>query len=1292
MNFPRSAHSPRSLATKSPRPGPDSPTRSPRSRRRGRSLFRAARAIAAIAAASAFGACQEPLDTTRTPTARLTFGDELFGVLCDRLGADILREDLDGASYQSVCHPDSEGVYADVVDESVLPPPSGASAIEARRISLAKMAALARRRSDLVRAFNAAFPDVDIDDPSTEDTSDTVDLLDAMMDLGQRVSTLYDSNPYEKSSVDAPLAPAATRALGDLFAAIGSNDEAKEMLTRMWARKGYRPSNVGLGAVKGTLTYPDLRDFTTNAVQLLGPAGEASPELTVLLEVLRREMQNMSTELSTLPLLDVDPSTAQPNRPRTTIEVARQLMLTEDPRFAKEPNAPPRYIAVRDKRGYAIPLGDTFVDLDGNGSADVDAFGRFVDATGAVVAIDPPFAIPGQTSLVAVDEFGRPEGELYRYVDTVRTPAATVLEAVAPLVDPTRVAPEGDPSAFQTEFETLMYAMAALPVLLGPREDAEYDFEEDRVVPVGTNCPSCLEYSRFRAEDSPIVHLVHAVGQVLADQESDQALLALIDLAESDEAALARVLAAALRAKEISDEHGAGPLPAASLPYENPVWDEAAQVLSDISEQPRLVASLLDGLADPIVVTPFGASNHLGDTMALFAATTDELTYDQGDPNGPAVNLTAGGYLDPQTLVDWNAPRSGTNRSNLERSLLLMHDTGGARTCNRDGAVVRAKVGFLPTISWPLVGDYGQCELFEIPNLGAFFLGAVMQPAHPKRSEFALKDDALNGIMDLLGGVQDPDEMFEDSSGLTGMTTHPTPNALMRLVFFGASSDAFPNMPDLDLVNQGDTTDEFIYNLMDPAATTVCAGQILCSSQNDTIRIRGRNSIFAWERRGFIDYMRPVLTAFVNVSCSEDVSICDKTDFTGENLFFALANTFYRHFPGEDHGPECSTTVAKTDARYCSGAGLNRYEPIIEKVLRTDMIPALHELSKIQRDQVIDIPRRTPGGPASARGSQVMARLVKVLFSQTHSASVGLTNFSGQKGATWTDGTPQAQTTPYNLFADALRGMDVAFDQHPEGAERKAQWRRARSNLVDALLATEGEGAATRFKIRGLAPLLATTLRLFREQLNAHCPNRESGVECTWAREELARNLADALSSPLTARIVDLGEKLRTNEPARRALGRYLTHLLTSETADTLPGTLASMVDMMQILADDEKLVPILRAASVALEPTVGAADTALGVLKALSENEYDRYHVMDHVLANLVTPVPGPNGEPGLSPIETFMDVIAEVHRVDPTDPTAPMAPTDYSAVMRVMEDFMLSETRGLEQIYTIVRRRKRT
>ena len=1253
-----------------------------------------ARTLCLLVGLGAFGACHEPLDTTRKVSEEITFGHDLFGVLCDRLGADAFREDITGASYQAVCHPNGDLEFANEVDESALPKPSGEASKQARRKSVAKMRALALRRDELIRAFNATFPDVDIDDPSTEQAGDAVNLLTALMDMGQRVSALYTTNPYEPGNASAaPLAPAATRALGDLFAAIEANDDAKQMLTRMWGRKGYRPAEVGLGVVKNSLEYPQLRDLTTNAVGLLGPQGDGSPELKTLLGVLKQEMAHMSTELSTLEPLSINASTAQPNRPRTVIELARELMLTQDDRFAPNPTDPPRWIAVRDTKGYAIPVGGSFVDANGDGSADVDSFGRFVDGSGAVVVVDPPFAIPGVAPLGALDGYGRPEGDVYRYVDTSRTPAATVADILVPLVDPTEYAAADDPNNWKSEYETLMYALAALPVLLGEREDAEYDFEEDRVVPVGTNCASCIEYARFRAEDSPITHLVHAIGQVIADRDSDVVLLHLIDLAENNEAALARLLAAALRVKDISNDHdtlaAGGSIPPATLAYEVPVWDEAAVEISKIAGEPRLMRNLLEGLADPVIVSSIGGSDHMGETMALFASTTDELTYNPNDVNGPSRNLTAGGSSDPQTQVDWNAPRNGTNRSNLERTLQLMFDSGGAHTCNRDGAVVKAQL-FGLGVDWPLIGDYTPCELFQIDDLGAFFLGSVVHPAHPKRSEFVLKSDALNGIMDLLGGIQDADQMFEESSGLTGMTRHPTPSALMRLVFFGATSDAFSNMPDHDSLNEGGLTDEFIYNLMDPAATSLCGTDILCDSPSSTLRIRGRNSIFAWERRGFLTYMEPVLTAFVNVSCSEDVSICDLQDLSGETMFLNLASIFWKHFPGEDHGPYCSHTVAKTDPLYCSAAGVNRYEPIIDKALRTDIVPALHGFAVAASASEVTVARGPEKGDVLT-GPQVMERLARAFINQPYAASVGMTDMKGNKATTWVDGTPQAQTTPFNLFAEALHEIDLAFAAHPEGEFRQGQWRRARSQLVDVLLATEGTGNQTRFKVRGIAPLLATTLKLLRHQLNAHCPNRESGSECTWAREDLGRKLAETLSSPLVAAVVDLGEKLRQDPNARRAVERYLRYILTSQEADALPGTLASMVDMMQVLADDEKMVPIMKAASVAMEPNGGCADTTLGVLKALSTTEYDKYRVMDQVLANIVRPIDGPNGEPGLSPIELFMDVITEVHRIDAEDPTAPLAASDYGNIMKVMEDFMLSDTRGMEQIYTIVRKRKK-
>jgi hypothetical protein len=92
--------------------------------------------------------------------------------------------------------------------------------------------------------------------------------------------------------------------------------------------------------------------------------------------------------------------------------------------------------------------------------------------------------------------------------------------------------------------------------------------------------------------------------------------------------------------------------------------------------------------------------------------------------------------------------------------------------------------------------------------------------------------------------------------------------------------------------------------------------------------------------------------------------------------------------------------------------------------------------------------------------------------------------------------------------------------------------------------------------------------------------------------------------------------------------------------------------------------------------------------LKALTSDEYDKYHVMDHVLPNLVTPM---NGGKGLTPLEIIMDTVSEVDRIDSSMPTAPLLPPDYETVFRATRDFLTSDTRGLEQIYTIVQKRPR-
>ena len=59
-------------------------------------------------------ACAEELDTSRQVPARGSAGEEIFGVVCDRLGAQALREDLSGGSQVSVLFetPLSDGATA----------------------------------------------------------------------------------------------------------------------------------------------------------------------------------------------------------------------------------------------------------------------------------------------------------------------------------------------------------------------------------------------------------------------------------------------------------------------------------------------------------------------------------------------------------------------------------------------------------------------------------------------------------------------------------------------------------------------------------------------------------------------------------------------------------------------------------------------------------------------------------------------------------------------------------------------------------------------------------------------------------------------------------------------------------------------------------------------------------------------------------------------------------------------------------------------------------------------------
>src|SRR5580700_6130229 len=113
-------------------------------------------------------ACSD-FSTNRVVPPRGTFGTELYTVVCDRVGAQSLREDVTGASFAAVCHPDANGNFASQVDQSLLPeltattnqagqPVTLAQQQANRALNVARVEALARDRVELVGAFDATVP------------------------------------------------------------------------------------------------------------------------------------------------------------------------------------------------------------------------------------------------------------------------------------------------------------------------------------------------------------------------------------------------------------------------------------------------------------------------------------------------------------------------------------------------------------------------------------------------------------------------------------------------------------------------------------------------------------------------------------------------------------------------------------------------------------------------------------------------------------------------------------------------------------------------------------------------------------------------------------------------------------------------------------------------------------------------------------------------------------------------------------------------------------------------------
>jgi hypothetical protein len=1273
-------------------------------------------------------ACAPELDTARAKTARGSVGEEMFGVICDRVGAQALREDLTGESFRGVCHkPTKDGQFADKVDETKLPAldPAGrnekgeAVSVEDQRkgrdIAIGRIEALSRRRADLIRALDATFPETtiaikDLDNPDESKSCDAPQksgeglLTDQIAEMLGRMGDLYNDGTL----------PQSTESLARVMHAFEKDDAAQAAWARLSARQGYRPIETGLGAARPLIAYPRLRDLSNASLRLLSAdsnpyeldpkrdgdgnripvPGPGNAALNRMLEAGHEELLATKADPKTPALVVTKDALAGGgrvilSRPRDNVEMFKEILFASDPAFG---GGAPKFIVKRDARGYAAIAGGAvpapFIDTDKDGLPDVDESGRFKTTNNSLAPSPFPFPGAGGAQKTARDASGRAIAGsqlLYDYLDTSHTFAAQMMADLKPLVNP-------NPDA---KHETLMDMIGGMHVAVGPR-----------VAKKKTYADKTLEYEGI-GQDSPMLDLIYAMGVILSDRSTDTTLALGRELFASRPKEMARVTGAMMSAFDVAQKH-----PEAKIPRTTTFWDENLDVISKIAREPLLLEDILKALAAP-------ETAQLGTIFSKYANLRDDITYDKNDINGGTFNRTTNSKSEMTTPVDRGKPETGANRSAMYRFLSLISDTTGVTACNKQDAKVHALGITLP-------GSFDECAVFKIENLSAFYLDSIANAAQyddgaskPKRGTIYMRPTLLRNSPGLVGILQDSsgiDGMYPAGGGTFGAIVAPTPKFLNRLVFFDQRGDTQNAKTKLFV---SDLQGEFI-------GTSVCPERVINDPEPDAfdktpdgkihglrncpngqwLQQRGKDVLFTWENFGFYTAIAPLLGAFVKHG--------------REDLFLELSNATYKHWPGpEASADECRLAGNKT----CPKSGMNSYSALIAEAFAGDVLPAIVELAKalenlpIQRCDAIDATTKACTKVVNVSGIDVAAAATRAMVDSEYAkTTLQLKDRKGATSAKRNDGTTTPQVTPAYLLTNALGAIDTAFDtyeqQHPEDKDRRANWRRARSQLVDQFMGVTGTKTTSTFASPTMPKMTPVIIDMLRAQLNARCPQSFTPpyAKCTWARDELVKKAEETLTGPLTSAGLDMMEALRADKDGRVQMELLMQYLLDAASKnDALASLLASSNDLVQLLRDDENIVPLFHVLASAMNASKkdesgrvtekSLVDAQMALLarvsgryfdkenKEICRREIDPNQVLAVALGNLVTPVN--DGEfKGQAPLEVIIDVIADVNRVDPTQKyEGTLNRSDYGSVSANVVDFLVNKERGLEQFYEVIR-----
>ncbi len=845
---------------------------------------------------------------------------------------------------------------------------------------------------------------------------------------------------------------------------------------------------------------------------------------------------------------------------------------------------------------------------------------------------------------------------IYGYVDTSHTYTASLIRNLEPMLDP-------NPA---DNHETMMNFQAGASVLFGTRENQTKTYGDGETV----------SYSAYDVSQSPMLDLIYAFGQIMADPTAGDTFSFGKTLVTQQPNTVARLVGDSLYAKNLANNDTSGRLPKTST-----LWDEMIDVTVQIEQEPGLLEDILRALGDD-------ASLPLSTVFSTYMANDDHISYNRSNLNGPTFNSTTMDGSEPKTPVDRSGLDKAWNRSEMQRFLQAIHDTNGVTACNKQGAVVHALnvnvpilgstnidipagpansalVAGLISSSYPSgFTSFGECEVFKIDNLAAFYLDSIVGAAN-----LYFRDNVIRNGVSILGltvgtanvglienssyigydssnadkynGTDPTQPGFWDNS--TSQTFRPKPAWLDRLVFF----DQVPVVAGQANYN----TNHFLTDLQgmqmgaaacpervipDPCKTSsTCSGapDVATDGMVHGLRTcptgswlfdRDQDSTFVWEDLGFYNAITPLVSAFATA----------RNPTTGqarhrEDLFIALMEVLHKHWQtqqGAAAEPADCVLSMGPPAVNCSQDGADSYEPLMMQIFSSDMLEALHDT--VKTIQGIMVPTCSTADPAtgvctkagpSLDGVQILANATRALIDPKQAKAAGLKDRKGNVTSLRNDGTTNPQVTPLYLVLETLNEIDQAFatyaQANPMDTQRQVQWRLARSQMVDQFLSVNGQNTTMQtFKDPSLPAILPVLLDSVREQIAAHCPGPPFGT-CAWARQQLTQNAAATIGGPTFATALDVMEALRTNDAGRQSLEQLLTYLVdTGSNNEALAEFLASMDDLVQVMRDDTNLVPLYHVLAAAAAPTTkdaqgnthrGVVDATTALLSRISGRAY---------------------------------------------------------------------------------------